>query len=189
MGSIHVGQNSTFSRTASTQTNKDICTGTTCADPGIFCQGGGPGSSPYFTVYRGGPIVLLHIFQGGPTFSRGGGGPNANFYRNPYNYNLWFSRGVWTPYPPSGSAHGQCGILARIGSDDKLLLSLETPNANRSIVFKWLAKDLIRLRTCAGWSKPLVLAHTTLLEISYCGHLWYKNALRLYIRTKIVFVL
>ena len=24
--------------------------------------------------------------------------------------------GVWTPYPPSGSAHGQCGILARIGS-------------------------------------------------------------------------
>ena len=26
--------------------------------------------------------------------------------------------GVWTPYPPSGSAHGQCGILARIGSDE-----------------------------------------------------------------------
>ena len=23
--------------------------------------------------------------RGGPTFSRGGGGPNANFYRNPYN--------------------------------------------------------------------------------------------------------
>ena len=64
MGSI--GQNSTFfSRTASTQTNKDICTVTTCVDQGMFCQGewGGLGSSTYFTVYRG----------GGPTFSRGGG--------------------------------------------------------------------------------------------------------------------
>ena len=50
-----------------------------------------------------------------------------------------------------------------------LFLSLETSNANRSIVFKRLANALIRLRICAGWSKPLVLAHTTLLEISYCG--------------------
>ena len=41
----------------------------------FFCQGErGPGSSTYFTVYVGGPIVLLHIFQGGPTFSGGGGG-------------------------------------------------------------------------------------------------------------------
>ena len=67
-----------------------------------------------------------------------------------------------------------------------LLLSLETPNANLSIVIKRLAKDLIRLRICAGWSKPLVLAHTTLLEISYCGPLiGAKNALRLYIVTKL----
>ena len=45
----------------------------------------------------------VHYFPGGgcPTFSRGGGGPNANFYRNPYMY-LLFSRGggVRTPYPP-----------------------------------------------------------------------------------------
>ena len=34
--------------------------------------GGGPGSSTYFTVYRGGPMVILHIFQGGPTFSMAG---------------------------------------------------------------------------------------------------------------------
>ena len=43
----------------------------------FFVRGmGGPGFSTYFTVYRGGPMVLLHIFQGGggPTFSRGGGG-------------------------------------------------------------------------------------------------------------------
>ena len=32
-----------------------------------------------------------------------------------------------------------------------------------------LAKALIRLRVCAGWSEPLLVAHTTLLEISCCG--------------------
>ena len=54
-----------------------------------------------------------------------------------------------------------------------LLLSLETPNANRSIVFKQLANALTRLRT-------------TLLEISYYGpFIGAKNALRLYIRTKL----
>ena len=50
-----------------------------------------------FQGFRGGS----NIFQGGgggPTFSRGG--PNANFYRNPYN--LWFSRegGSGPPIPP-----------------------------------------------------------------------------------------
>ena len=48
-------------------------------------------------IQRGSNILRV----GGQTFSRGG--PNANFYRNPYN--LWFSRGVRTPYPPSRSAH------------------------------------------------------------------------------------
>ena len=38
----------------------------------------------------------VHYFLG----AGGGGGPNANFYRNPYTY-LLFSRGsVRTPYPP-----------------------------------------------------------------------------------------
>ena len=32
-----------------------------------------------------------------------------------------------------------------------------------------LAKALIRLRVCAGWSEPLLVAHTTLLEISCRG--------------------
>ena len=36
-------------------------------------------------------------------------------------------------------------------------------------IFKRLAKDLIRLRICAGWSEPLLVAHTTLLEISCHG--------------------
>ena len=44
----------------------------------------------------------VHYFQGGggcQTFSGGGGGPNANFFRNPCTY-LLCSRGhVGTPYP------------------------------------------------------------------------------------------
>ena len=44
----------------------------------------------------------VHYIQGGgcPIFSRGGGGPNANFYRNPYTYLLFSRGGVRTPYPP-----------------------------------------------------------------------------------------
>ena len=79
----------------------------------------------FITVYRGGPMVLLLrklylyftkgpegsiIFQGGgcQTFSGGGGGgPNANFFRNPCTY-LLFSGGCPDPLSPSGSAHGQC---------------------------------------------------------------------------------
>ena len=30
-------------------------------------------------------------------------------------------------------------------------------------------KVLISLPVCAGWSEPLLVAHTTLLEISCCG--------------------
>ena len=53
-------------------------------------------------------------------------------------------------------------------------LSLETPNAvppvaNTHRMFKGLAKVLIRLRVCAGWSERLLVAHTTLLEISCHG--------------------
>ena len=35
--------------------------------------------------------------------------------------------------------------------------------------FKQLAKALIRLRVCAGWSEPLLVAHNSLLEISCPG--------------------
>ena len=37
------------------------------------------------------------------------------------------------------------------------------------------AKALIRLRVCAGWSEPLLVAHTTLLEISCQGSNLYWN--------------
>ena len=52
----------------------------------------------------------VHYFPGGVVklFPGGGGGPNANFFRNPCTY-LLFSRGeVQDPLSPSGSAHGQC---------------------------------------------------------------------------------
>ena len=51
--------------------------------------------------------ILFQWSRGGQTFFRGSnffrGGPNANFYRNPYNFR--FSRGSGSPIPPSGSAH------------------------------------------------------------------------------------
>ena len=112
-----------FSSTASTQPNttKDICTGTPCADPGIFCQGGGWvwGSrllNLFYSLKRGSNGFITHFPGGrGPTFSRGGG---------PIETHITITcdfPGVWTPYPPSGSAHGHCGILAQIGSDEPVL--------------------------------------------------------------------
>ena len=54
----------------------------------------------YFTKDPEGSI----IFRGGgrcQTFSRGGGGPNANFFRNPSTYLLFSGGGgVRTSYPP-----------------------------------------------------------------------------------------
>ena len=65
----------------------------------------------FYSFDRGCPMVIskktiiFHGFRGGgATFARGvqlfpgGGGPNANFYRNPYN--LWFYRGSGPPIPP-----------------------------------------------------------------------------------------
>ena len=40
---------------------------------------------------------------------------------------------------------------------------------NSHRVFKRQAKALTILRVCAGWSEPLLVAHTILLEISCCG--------------------
>ena len=59
-------------------------------------------------------------------------------------------------------------------------------------VFKRLAKALIRLCVCAGWSEPLLVAHTSLLNV---GNLmsWLKyvrhclcNALYVYCRGRAV---
>ena len=45
--------------------------------------------------------------------------------------------------------------------------SVSSINSHR--IFKSLAKALVRLCVCAGWSEPLLVAHTTLLEISCRG--------------------
>ena len=47
------------------------------------------------------------------------------------------------------------------------------------IIFKRQAKALIRLRVYAGWSEPLLVAHTTLLEISCRGsnNIVYKDVI------------
>ena len=88
-------------------------------------------------------------------FSGGGGGPIANFYRNPYNYNLRFSRGEsGPPIPPLDPHMDNVAFWHEYAQTSLcgLLLSLETSNANWSIVFERLAKALIRLHICAGWS-------------------------------------
>ena len=61
-------------------------------------------------------MVLLHIFQGGggvQLFSRGGGPIETHI-----TITCDFPGGSGPPIPPFGSAHGHCGILARIGSDE-----------------------------------------------------------------------
>ena len=64
-----------------------------------------------------------------------------------------------------------------------LIVLLNLPNLFQ---LPGLARMYARDGVVMHWSKPLVLAHTTLLEISYCGpFIDAKNALRLYIRTKL----
>ena len=69
----------------------------------------------------------------------------------------------------------QCGILTSVDSDEPVQPPFKLRNTCCSVsslsqrIFKRQAKALIRLRVCAGWSKPLKVAHTTLLEISCHG--------------------
>ena len=71
----------------------------------------GPRGGPLFSGGGGGGVS--HFFQGGR------GGPNANFYRNPYTYSLFFRGSVRTPYPPldphmviiTGQYLSQSGLL------------------------------------------------------------------------------
>ena len=90
-----------FSSTASTQPNntKDICTGTPCADPGIFLSGGGGGGSRllnlFYSLKRGSNGFITHFPGGGQTFSRGGGPIETHI-----TITCDFPGGAWTPYPP-----------------------------------------------------------------------------------------
>ena len=75
-------------------------------------------------------LILYQGLRGGPLFSRGGGGiklfpggggggPNANFFRNPCTY-LLFSRGdVRTPYPPLDPHMGNVIITGKYLSQSR----------------------------------------------------------------------
>ena len=117
-------------------------------------------------------MVFTTYFPGGPTFSRGGVQILISIETH-ITIACDFPRGSGPPIPPSGSVHGQCSILARIDSAEPVRpsLSLENPNANRSVVSMRLAKALIRLRIGAGWSEFLVLAHTHCWKSHIRAHL------------------
>ena len=63
-----------------------------------------------------------------------------------------------------------CGILTSVDSDEPVQSPFKLRNSKwclvSSLTFKPPAKALIRLCVCAGWSEALLVAHTTLLEIS-----------------------
>ena len=66
----------------------------------------------------------------------------------------------------------QCCILTSVDSNEPVqppfkLMFGQWLNINR--IFKRLAMALISLRVCAGSSEPLLVAHTTLLEMSCHG--------------------
>ena len=54
-------------------------------------------------------------------------------------------------------------------------------------MFKGVAKALTRLRVCAGWSEPVLVAHTTLLEISCHGSM-IKSSILLLIQHRLFLV-
>ena len=92
-----------------------------------------------------------NIFQGGggggggPIFSSGGG-PNANYYRNPYN--LLFSRGGGSgpPIPPLGSMHARLSaafsgyLVCRqtMWTLIRLLLEEQSDLGPRCLLQRWL---------------------------------------------------
>ena len=60
-------------------------------------------------------------------------------------------------------------------------------------IFKRLAMALIRLRVYAGWSEPLLVSHTTLLEISCRGSIhfwkWFSAMIPLFLYQNLVSVI
>ena len=78
----------------------------------------------------------------------------------------------------------QYGILTNVDSDEHVQPPFKLRNFKLysvSSLFMRLAKALLRLRTCAGWSDALLVAHTTFLEISCRGSFGiFKLKRRLY---------
>ena len=62
----------------------------------------------------------------------------------------------------------QCGILTSVDSNKPVKIRNSKWCLGSSLTLQ-LAKALIRLRVCAGWSEPLLVKHTKLLESSCHG--------------------
>ena len=86
----------------------------------IFLSGGAGVQAPQLILQftEGGPMVLLHIFQGGGVQLFPGGGVQMLFSIETHLTITCDLPGGLDPLSPSGSANVQCGILARIGSDE-----------------------------------------------------------------------
>ena len=73
-------------------------------------------------------------------------------------------------YEPVHEISKNCGVLTCVDSDEPLQSPFKLRNSKMTFgqhrILKRLAKALIRLRVCAGWSEALLVAHTTLLEVS-----------------------
>ena len=71
-------------------------------------------------------IIITKDPEGSIIFQEGGvqlfpvGGPNANFYRNPYTYLLFSKGGVRTPYPLLDSHMGNVIIMGQYLSQSRL---------------------------------------------------------------------
>ena len=63
----------------------------------------------------------VHYFPGADVklFPGGGGGPNANFFRNPYTYLLFSRGGCPDPYPPLDPHIGNVIITGRYLSQSR----------------------------------------------------------------------
>ena len=123
MGSI--GQNSTFfPEQHQHKPTKTFVLGQHAWIQEFFVGGGVGGGSRLLNLFyslQRGPVVLLHIFQGVQmTIS----------IETHITITCDFPGGEGSrPHHPSGSAHGQCGILARIGSDEPVWLPFKLKNS------------------------------------------------------------
>ena len=103
----------------------------------VFLGGGGVQAPQLNLQFTEGVQWFYYTFFRGPTFSRGGGGIQMLISIETHmTITCDFPGGVWTPYPPPDPQMYNVAFWHEYAQTSLcgLLLSLETPNANRSIV-------------------------------------------------------